>query len=230
MKKHFSLLLALAWTSLVPLGAQTLSIGTTATPAPPLIAPALSTQTAPPLNLALNETQRVFTVSVSNTGSAVMSVLGVQTTNGLYVVQLPTTIPAHGSAVFTLLYYSKTGVATTSDLLRVLTDQGEVDVSVDHARAPAIQFSSTSLQWQQGEASSAKSVTFTISGGAAVPDSVTALGSGNSAQVSSLGNGNYQLTVTPGSTAKPLSFPVMINLQPALPDVVPVVTCTIAPN
>jgi hypothetical protein len=129
-----------------------------------------------------------------------------------------------------LLYYSQPGLAATSDFLRVLTDQGQIAVEVDHTRAPAVTFGSTSLQWAQGDDAAPKSVTVTMASGTAVPTAAMALGAGNAAKITSLGGGSYQVAVTPGSTAKPESFPVIIQFQPALPDVVAVITCTVTAN
>jgi hypothetical protein len=182
------------------------------------------------LNLQANETQRRFTVPVSNPGSAALSVLGVQTTSGLYAAQFPTSIPPGGSAVFTLLYNSKPGTSAVSDFLYVLTNQGEISVEISHNRAPAATFSSTTLQWALGETPGPKSVTITMAAGTAVPTGTNAAGLGNSVQLTSNGGGTYTLTVTPNSTALPGSFPVFVQFQPALPDVVAVVTCTVTPN
>lgn len=200
------------------------------TQAPTLSPTNVSAQTAPALGLKWNENQRVFTVSVSNPGTAAMQVLGVQTTNQLYVSQFPQAIPAKGSATFTLLYYSQSNTTSTGDLLLVLTDQGEISVQIDHARDPVLQLSASSLSWRVGETANAKTIPFTVTPGTAVPKDAVAFGPGNHAVIASLGGGNYRLVVTPASTASQQSFPVIIELDPQTADVSNVVTCTVTPN
>ena len=211
-----------------PLSTPPVSVGKTATGS---VSPAnISLQTAPALNLAWNETQRVFEVSVTNPAAKAATVLGVQTTSGLYVVSFPVALPAGGAGTFNLLYFSQTGVTSTSDLLRVLTDQGQITVTVDHARAQAPTISPGSLQWSIGEATATKSATLTLPAGTGTAVGIIVLGLGNSAQLTSLGNGGYRIDVAPGSTAKAESFPVIVQLQPAIPDLQPVVTCTVGGN
>ena len=170
------------------------AIGTgaaTSTPSTPVATPVSIVPPTVSLGLQATETERLFTASVSNPNATVMTVLGVQTTPGLYVSQFPRTIPAKGSAVFTLLYYSQDGVSSTSDLLRVLTDQGIQLVQIDHNRTPTVQFDSTALQWRLNEATPSKSVTFTVAAGAGTPSGVLALGTGNQAQLTAVGGGSY---------------------------------------
>lgn len=192
----------------------------------------ISHQVAPALGLKASESQRLFSVSVGNSGSTPMSVLGVQTSNGLYAVQFPAVIPPRGSGSFSLLYYASAGTAGVADVMRVLTDQGLIEVEIDHARDPSVQFSVSTLQWQQGQALTAKAVTITVAAGVtSVPVNAFALG-GSPAQVTlvSTGAGSYRLSITPNSTAKPATFPVVVQFQPDVPDVVPVITCSVVGN
>lgn len=172
----------------------------------------------------------MFNVTVSNPTGKVATVLGVQTSPGLYISSFPQTIPANGSSAFGLVYYSQPGTSATTDLMRVMTDQGQITVQVDHSRAQVVTFNSTALRWSVGEGSTPKSVTMTVSSGTSTPTSVTALGKGNSAQLLSEGGGTYQIVVTPASTEKPESFSVIVQFNPGLPDVVPIVTCTVGSN
>jgi len=182
------------------------------------------------LQLKHNEALRTFEVEVQSDDDKPMKVYGVQTTGGLWVVDFPAVITPKGKASVTLLYYAKPNTNSSSDVLRLLTDRGEKIVLIKHDREQAATFDQTSLQWQQGDPIAAKSVIVTMSSDTSVPKTVRVMGTGNAATIQSLGNNRYQISVTPGSTAKPQQFPVFIDFVPALPGLNNVIACTVEPR
>lgn len=182
------------------------------------------------LGLGSNEVLRTFDLVVENTDPKPMAVYGVQSTSGLFVVSFPPVIAGGAKGKVTLIYAAKEGAGGATDLVRLLTDHGEKTIQVAHDREPTVRFDATTLLWQQGEKPSAKSITFTMLSTASVPKGVRALGSGAEAALTSLGNGRYQVSVTPGSTATAETFPVMIEFSPVLPGVATAVYCTITPR
>lgn len=186
--------------------------------------------TAVSLGLQSNEVLRTFDLIVLNSSERAMTVYGVQTTSGLYVVAYPSTIAANSKGTVTLIYAAKEGIGGTTDLVRLLTNHGEKAIQIVHDREPTVRFDATAIEWRQGEALAAKSITFTMLSSASVPKGVRALGSGAKASLTSLGNGRYQVSVTPGSTATAETFPVVIDFSPVLPGVATAVYCTITPR
>jgi len=181
------------------------------------------------LGLKWNESVRHFAVSVPNTGPSAVTVLGVQATGGLYVTSIPTTIPAKGTANLNLLFASDAGSSLSAGVVKLLTSAGLITVEVNADRAQVAQFSASTLTWEQGSAASAQTVTLTMNGGTAVPTGVKAMGTGNTATLSSLGSGKYAIQITPASTASVETFPVIVSFQPALPGVPGVIGCQIVP-
>ena len=97
---------------------------------------------------------------------------------------------------------------------------------MNHGRPQAVALSANSLSWAIGE-TGVKSVTITVSGGVTMPMAARALGVGNSAMITSLLNGSYRIDVQPGNTAQANRFPVMVDLNPVLPDVTIAIYCTV---
>lgn len=182
------------------------------------------------LGLQPNELLRTFSFSVQNTEEQSLKVFGAQTTSGLYVVDYPKEIGANAQGTVTLLYVARANVSAPADLLRLMTNRGEKVVQINHAREPAITYDANALEWSQGEAAAAKSVTFTMLSAVATPKGVRALGTGNSAVLVALGDNRYRVEVTPASTEKPGQFSVIIQFSPLLPDVPAAIFCTITPR
>jgi hypothetical protein len=180
------------------------------------------------LNLGWNEVSRAFNFSVNNSGSTALTVLGVQCTSNLYVTDFPTTIPANGSATFSLLFQASANSTGPSEFLHVLTNQGDRAFRFDHNRAQVIQISPTTLQWAVGGPLTPQTITLSIPGNQSVVSGVTTSGTGNNATVQPGSGGQYTVTVTPGSTASANQFIVSVALNPTLPGVVPVILCTVA--
>jgi hypothetical protein len=193
----------------------------------PITSAPQTTVPASSLDLGWSETSRAFSFSVSNSGSAALTVIGVQSTANLYVTAFPATIPANGSAVFSLLFQASGNSTGPSDFLHVLTNQGDTAFRFDHNRAQVIQISPNTLQWDVGDPLTPKTITLTIAGNQAVVSGVTTSGTGNIAAIQPGSGGQYTVTVTPGSTASSNQFIVSLGLSPSLPGVVPVILCTV---
>jgi len=156
-----------------------------------------------------------------------MTVFGVQTTSGLYVVDYPKVIGPKAQATVTLLYIAKSNSTESVDLLRLMTNHGEKIVQITHDREQVVQFDTTSLQWQQGEAPAAKVINLIVAPNMSVPKGVHVMGAGNTATLQNLGDGRYQISVVPASTAKPQIFPVFVQFVPALPSVTTTISCSV---
>ena len=180
------------------------------------------------LALKVGEALRTFTVTVQNGEGNPLKVYGAQATGSLYVVDYPREIAAKGEATVTLLYLARQNSTATADLLRLITSGGEKTVQFNHDREAAVQFDATSLQWRQDEAAVAKAVTVTIPNQVTVPKGVSVMDAGSTAAIEALGGGRYRIFITPGSTAKPRRFPVMIQFAPALPGANTVIVCSVA--
>jgi hypothetical protein len=182
------------------------------------------------LVLNWNESFGALTVNVPNESSLPATVYGVQTTGALYVADFPATIPAKGEASFLLLYAARPGAGGATDLLRVITDRAEKVIPVSYEREQAFQLSAATLRWSVGEFSAGKEIVLTMPGAKTAPKSVRAGGEGNKAELRSLGDGRYSVTITPGSTATPRQFPVFIEFEKAVPGVAAVIFCTVSAN
>ena len=179
------------------------------------------------IGLGLSDTQKVgIVVPIPNSTGSAVDVLGVQTTGDLFVEAVPPTIPANGSVNLTVIYYGTGGTSGGMDTVRILTSAGLIVVPVTHGRPQAVTLSTTSLSWAVGE-TDAKSVTINVAGGATMPKAAHAYGVGNTASITFQSAGAYVLTVQPGSTAQASRFPVIVDLDPALPDVFIAINCTV---
>lgn len=179
------------------------------------------------IGLGLTDTQKEgIMVPVSNASSSAVQVLGVQATGDLFIESFPSSIPASSSANLTVLYYGTGGTSGGMDLIRVLTSSGLVVIPVNHGRPQAVALSASSLNWALGE-TGVKSVTITITGGATVPMAARAMGVGNTATITSLLNGSYRIDVQPGDTTQANQFPVMVDMNPVLPDVTVAIYCVV---
>jgi hypothetical protein len=179
------------------------------------------------IGLGLTDTQKEgILVPVPNSSTSAIQILGVQASGDLFIESFPASIPAGGSANVTALYFDTGGSSGGTDLIRVLTSSGLVVIPVNHGRPQAVALSANSLSWAIGE-TGVKSVTITVSGGVTMPMAARALGVGNSAMITSLLNGSYRIDVQPGNTAQANRFPVMVDLNPVLPDVTIAIYCTV---
>ena len=183
--------------------------------------------TAVGLGLGLGDKQKEgIAIPISNPTSSAIQILGVQASGDLFIEAFPTSIPAGGTANLTVLYFSTGATSGGSDLVRVLTSGGQMVIPVSHGRPQVVSVSANSLSWAIGD-TSAKTVTITISGGATVPQAARALGVANTATISSQGNGVYEVSIQPGNTAEANRFPVLIDLNPALPDITIGISCSV---
>jgi hypothetical protein len=179
------------------------------------------------IGLGLTDTQKEgILVPVPNSSSSAVQVLGVQTSGDLFIESLPSSIPAGGSANLTMLYYDTGGTSGGKDLIRVLTSSGIVVIPVDHGRPQPVTLSTNSLSWAIGE-TGMKSVTIDVAGGVTTPMAARALGVGNSATITFLQSGSYRIDIQPGDATQANRFPVMVDLNPVLPDVTIAISCTV---
>jgi len=182
------------------------------------------------LALKWNEAQRSFIITLDNPSDVPLNVMGVQTSNGVYVADFPRSIPAQGKSDFRLLYFNGVGGGTGEvDLLRVLTDRGERVVQIDHDRDPSAQLDKTTLQWSQGATVAAKTVTLVVTPGTSLPLAVRAMGTGNQATLEPIGKNRYRISITPGATDKIMQFPVIITFDQAAPGETAVIACEVVP-
>jgi len=189
-----------------------------------------SSQTSMPntsLALAWSDTLKNFDFTVKNSSAQALMVIGVQSTANLFVTDFPKTIPANGTAVFSLLFSASGNSTGPTEFLHVLTDHGDRVYQFDHNRAQVAQISPNTLQWNVGDPLISKTFTLTIAGDQAVVAGVTTSGFGNNATVTPAAGGQYIVTVTPGSTDKENKFIVALTLNPTLPGVVPVIVCSV---
>jgi hypothetical protein len=188
-----------------------------ATPAAPLPSQDFS------VKLKWSDATGQVTIPVQNTSDKSLKILAVQTSGNFFVADFPKTIPPNKSGDVSLLFDAKTGTSSDSDVLRLKTDQGEKLVRIVHDREQVAVLSSSQLTWTVGEKATAKTTTLRISGNATKAVKARTPG-GGTAKLDDLGGGQFQITVTPKSTAEPTTFPVIIELDPQLPGVTPVVT------
>jgi hypothetical protein len=223
--------------------AQTLTGSTSTTTLSPVAPPIGQTSYPPPviaatafpaslsLGLGWNESYRTgVSLPINNTGTSPLTILGVQSSANLFVESFPTTVAPNGQGTISLIYFSRYNATGESDVVRVLTSSGEVDIPVAHARASAFQTSAQQLTWHVNDPLTPQTVTLTMATNTAVPQAVAALGTGNAATITSSGENIYQITVTPGSTSTAGSFPVIVTLNPTLPGGPVLISCTISPS
>jgi hypothetical protein len=195
---------------------------------PPAVLPAKAFPASISLGLAWNESYRTgITVPINNPFQKAIEILGVQTSANLFVTDFPKTIGANGTGSMVLIYFSRFNSTGDSDSVRILTDSGEVDIPVAHARAAAYQLSAQRLSWNVGDAVAAKTVTVTFAANTTVPLAAAAMGTQNSVSVLPQGGGVYLISVTPASTASPEAFPAIVTLNPALPGGPIVIGCSV---
>jgi hypothetical protein len=174
-----------------------------------------------------NEKQLNITVPYRNETKGALRIDGVQTTPGLFVVDFPKTIAPGKQGDIVLIAVPKAQVSSDTEVVRLLTSQGEKTVELKAVKEETVQLERTELNWAVGEQAAAKAVNFTVAPGTAKPVKARALGVGNNAEIQAQGGKNFQLRVTPGSTAKMQQFPVVIEFDQALPGVATVVYCSI---
>lgn len=179
------------------------------------------------LNLKWDEKTRSFDVGVDNPTDSKLEVLGIQSTPGIYVVDFPKSIPPRKSGTVSIVYASRPGLGGTRDIVRLLTNAGEREIILDHNREEVIRFDPASVEWKLNEKPAEKIVTLTVVDGKSTPKSVDALGAGNKAVLKDNGHGHYSVAITPGNTSEPQQFTVVVRLQPELPGVVPVISCSV---
>lgn len=180
------------------------------------------------LNAKWTDTSQTFVVEYHNDTNALLRIDGIQTSNGLYVVDFPKNVPKKGSADITLIHSAQPGMSSTVDLVRLLTSDGEKIIQVVHSREAVVSFDTKVLSWTVGGPAAPQTVTITVAPNTSAPTAVRALGEGNYAKLESLGANTYRVTVTPGTTAQANRFPVFVDFNPALPGVATVITGDVA--
>jgi hypothetical protein len=180
------------------------------------------------LQLQWNESQRGVTLTYANPSANALTIQGVQSTGNLFVVSFPSSIPAGGSGSIDVVYLAQAGTQADSDIVRLLTSDGLKLLRIAHGRAAVASFDKQVLSWQIGEALTPKSATLSLLNGVQAV-SVNSF-DGSTATVTQESTGTFLVTVTPGSTAVPDKFPVVVILSPAVPNTTPVISCIIGPS
>jgi len=179
------------------------------------------------LNLQWNQTSANVSLTFPNSSANAITVLGVQTTGNLFVTDFSPSAAAGANCTIDLMFQAQPNTQSDADVIRLLTSDGIKVLRVALGRPQVASFDTSTLTWAVGDPAVAKVATLTLTNGVQAV-SAQAM-SGNSVAVASVGNGVYTISVTPLSTAKPMTFPVVVTLNPAVPNVTPVVTCTVTP-
>lgn len=168
-----------------------------------------------------------ITINIPNDGDQRLAISGVQSSPSLFVVDFDKFIDAGKTGKVVLAYDAQEGAVGGSDYIRVRTNFGIRMVQVDIDRPSVVEFSAQELVWPLGQPISTKSVMVTVSNRTTAPKSVRVHGKKNQAAIVALGEGKYRIDVTPGSTTEAGSFPVVIEFDPQVPGVSPVVICSV---
>jgi hypothetical protein len=217
---------ALALFLVCPVRAQT-----TTGPSKPDLRPIPDTPLAPEdaveysLDLKWNESRVDATITYDNASDKPLKISGIQCSGGLFIVDYPQNIPPKGTGKINLIFQAKVGTQGDMEIIRLKTDAGDKLIRIAHNRPTVASFDQPTLVWQIGDTAATKSVVLTLTNGVKVTK-VQAM-RGNSATIQDLGGGKFQITVMPKSTAKQTTFPVIVTLDPEVPGVTPIITCTI---
>jgi hypothetical protein len=204
---------------------------TTTAPSNPDLRPIPETPLAPEdaveysLDLKWNESRVDATITYQNTSDKPLKISGIQCSGGLFIVDYPQNIPPKGTGKIDLIFEAKVGTQGDMEIIRLKTDAGDRLIRVAHNRPTVASFDQSTLVWQIGDTPAAKSIVLTLTNG--VKAAKVQVMRGNSATIQDLGGGKFQIAVTPKSTAKPTTFPVIVTLDPEVPGVTPIITCTI---
>ena len=176
--------------------------------------------------LKWNESKRSsMGVNYKNDSKSPLKIEAVQTSGAVFLIDYPKTISPGGTGVFTVLLDVKAGTQGDADLIVFKSSEGEKTLRLNRDREVVATFDKKELNWSVGEKSAAKSVTVRLGFGVKVKGAKTMLG--HDAKVEDAGGGNYRVVVTPKSTAKGGTFPVILTLDPEVPGVTPMITCVI---
>lgn len=204
----------------VGLTAQNVSVPPANVPLRAVVTAAVNGQPLPPtyeIPLKWNERDTtVLSVPIKNSGDKIMKVLGVQATRGIFVGDYPGTIPAGKEDSLAVIYSAADNTDGDLDIIRVLTDQGIKEVHLKIARETAVQFSARELHWTVGEPLATKTVKLTVAANTATPKNAKALGN-HAATLEKISATEWNVKVTPGSTAKSGTFLVALEFDRAIP-------------
>ncbi len=178
------------------------------------------------VGLKWNESKRSsMDVNYKNDSKSPLKIEAVQTSGAVFLINYPKTISPGGTGVFTVLLDVKAGTQGDADLIVFKSSEGEKTLRLNRDREVVATFDKKELNWSVGEKSAAKSVTVRLGFGVKVKGAKTMLG--HDAKVEDAGSGNYRIVVTPKSTAKGGTFPVILTLDPEVPGFTPMITCVI---
>lgn len=178
------------------------------------------------LKLKWNESKRdSIAVQYKNTSDRLLRVDAVQTSGSVFLIDYPKVIPPGGTGSFTIMLETKLGTQSDSDIIRFKTNEGEKTLKLNHDREVVATFDQPKLSWQVGEAATPKAAVLRL--GYGVKGAEVKAMMGHSAKIEDRGDGSFLVTVTPKSTAKGGSFPVIVRLNPEVPGVTPIITCVI---
>jgi hypothetical protein len=179
--------------------------------------------------LAWNQTTFNASVTVKNTSAKPLVLLGVQSSSGVWVVDYPKVVPANGSAPLVAIVEAKAGAESSVEIVRLKTADGEKTLWLNLNRPPLVTMDSSRLQWGVNAPTVAKSVVLTLSTPSVAIKTVTSV-AGHTATFQKRDAKSYVVTITPKSTAKAGSFPIVVTLDPAVPGSAPTITGLIVPK
>jgi hypothetical protein len=175
-----------------------------------------------------NEDRATLRLTVENPEATELKIQGVQTSPGLYVVNFPQTIKAGASGEIDVHYAARAGATGDTDVVRLLTNQGEKEIQVVQEREAAITLDSQTMTWKVGDEGTPKTITLSLEqpGLRAVGLRVFG-GKPTQAQLRQISPGRYEIQIAPESTSAPAQFSVMVNLTPEVPGNIPVIQCSV---
>lgn len=172
--------------------------------------------------LAWDKSIKELAFTLENPGATALTVMGVQSTSGLWVVQFPAVVGAKSTGRIDAILEAKLGHQSAFELLRVKTSAGERVFSVRVDRPPLLTFDATVLRWAKNETVPKQVLVRCNDRGVTVQAVSAAYGHG--AVLERVSPDLYRVTVTPSLTSKRKTFPVSLTLDPAIPGLAPLIT------
>ncbi|WP_404424950.1 hypothetical protein [Nibricoccus sp. IMCC34717] len=174
-----------------------------------------------------NESGKAFRVTMENSSDMPLDIIGVQGSGGLFIAKVPDKIPAKGKAKIVVIYRAREGASGGPEFINVLTANGIRTIEINLAREAVVSYSAEKLTWAVAEATEPKEFEITVTrpdikvSGVRVPDGFA------TAKLTDLRNGKYKVIVTPMASRPRDHFPLFIDFNPRVPDVVTVIRCEI---
>lgn len=156
--------------------------------------------TLPPFELRLGseELSRDFEIDIPNRTDAGLRILGVQCTPNVFVRSFPDSIEARKAARFRFVFrYARSDAYPSGDTVRLLTSAGIIELPIVHARDPLAELSPAVLRWNKSADSSTRTATLKVSKRGVQLVSAEPASASVEVKWTDMGNGIYQIAVTP---------------------------------